>query len=710
MKEEYFWSIVIEQDLVQAGIWTIRDEKVAIIATSNPAKWETDDDLVEKADNCLSEAIADFPEDAKEPSKVVFGVPASWVEEGKIKKPHLDKIRLVSQKLSLSPTGFVVLPEAIAHAVKVKEGSPLSGVVLGVGMGSLDITVFRLGNIVGTVNVGRSTSIIEDIVEGLSRFASGQTVPTRWLLYDGTEVDLESVRQQLLAADWKDSGEALKFLHTPQIEVVSAKEKAEAVSIAGASEMGEIKGVEGFEAKSSPLITESNIAETKDLSPEDLGFVIDQDIKEANAYEDEAEYEDGEHTHPKRSLPSFKVPSIPALFSKFKLPAKKAHVPSPSRGGKSGKLKYALFLLPVLLIGGFIAAWMYLPKADITIYISPKNLQESEVITLDRNVSTPSTSDLVFPARAVEVEVSSEKSVSTTGTKTVGEKAKGKVTIRNGTASEEDFDAGTVLTSSDGRKYVLDEDVTVPEAESPTTPGSVTVGATAGDIGEEYNLAADESLSVANFPKSEIDAIVEEEFTGGTSEEIQAVAESDRKGLLDNLTSELEDKGIAELQSQAVNARFVRDAVSFEVIDQSFSAAVGEETDSVSLTMTMKVSGIVLPEDQINELSQLILQSQVPEGFSLRSEQVEADFELVDEIDEGVWEFEVNLSANLLPSVDIDKIKSDVAGKQPPAVQDYLSKIPGYVRSVITVSPTFPGFLGNIPRLKENITVQVASK
>lgn len=721
MKEEYFWSIVIEQDLVQAGIWTVRDENVAIISTSSASKWETDEDLVEKADAALSEAVNDLPEDAKEPFKVVFGVPASWVEDGKIKKPHLEKIRLVSQKLSLSPTGFVVMPEAIAHSVKVKEGSPLSGVVMGVGVGTIDITVFRLGNIEGTVNVGRSTSLLEDVVEGLSRFAGTQNVPTRWLLYDGTEVDLEGVKQELISADWKEAGE-LKFLHTPQIEVVSAKEKAEAVSIAGASEMGEVKGVEGFAHSSDSLVTESNVSETSDIIPEDLEFVIDQDIENVPSAvhaHNEPEYAISENRGPEPKIQ--KIPIIAKASSIFgflgKLRPKKLghsqNSPTPplaSAKGKRGKIKYVLLLVPILAVAGFIIFWFYAPRAEVTIYISPKNLQESETITLDAGAASPDIENLVFPAQRIEAEVSSEKSRGTTGTKTIGDKAVGEVTIRNGTSSEEEFSAGSVISSSDGLEFVINDDITVPEAQSPTTPGSVTVGATASQFGSEYNVSEEESFSVENYPKSEIDAVASGAFSGGSSKEIQAVSEEDRKTLREELVEELETTAVGELQAQASGARFVRDAVKFEVTDESYSGKAGDEADSVSLSVTLLATGLVLPEDQVRELSDLILREQVPSGFSLKSEQVKSEFELVDEISDGVWEFDVSLSANLLPNIDIDEVKKQIAGKQSQVVEEYLSRIPGYASSFVRVWPQLPYFFGNIPRIADNITIEVASE
>jgi len=706
MKEEYFWSIVVEQDLVQAGIWTIRGDSVVIVATSGAAKWETDEDLVEKTDNALSQAIVNFPEDAKEPEKTVFGVPASWVEDGKIKKAHLEKIRLVSQKLSLSPTGFVVLPEAIAHSIKVREGSPLSGVVIGVGVGSLDLTVFRLGNIVGTVSVGRSTSVVEDVVEGLMRFSVQDNVPTRWLLYDGKEVDLEDVKQELVKTDWQETGPNLKFLHTPQVEIVDAVQKTEAVSIAGASELGEIKGVEG---DSKAVLENNNLSTSSDFKPEDLGFVVDQDIVEHG--DDSAQvdnFEEGPKQNFLKKLAAM-LAGIPKLRSK--LFSSGGATPMGLKAGLGKKKIFRVIgILAVLILVGAIAAWFYLSTADIVIYIAPKSLGESEAIVLDQNISSPDPGNFTFPARSVMVEVTSEKSRSATGTKTVGDRAKGKVIIRNGTASEVDFKSGTIIVGSNSLEFTLDEAITVPEANSPSSPGEVSVGVSASQIGEEYNLASGESFSVDNYPKSEVDAVSDGEFSGGTSREVTVVSESDINTLREELTEEVEGQALSRLEAEANGARFVPEAVAYDVIDESFTAKAGEEAAQVRLTMTVEARGIVLPEEQVEELSRLILKDQVPEGFSLRSEQVEAQFDLIDEAGDGVWEFDVNLTANLLPSINVDEIKKEVAGKHPQSVEKYLSSIPGYVRATIARRPKLPGLLGNLPRRLKNISIEIEAE
>ncbi len=688
MNNEYFWSIVIEQDLVQVALWTIKGEVVSIITSSNSFKWETDEDLVEKVDAALSEAAESIPEEVTEPSKTVFGVPSSWVEEGKIKKPHLDKIRLVSQKLSLSPTGFVVLPEAIAHGVKVREGSPLSGVVIGVGKGSLDVTVFRLGNIVGTVSVGRSASLIEDMVEGLSRFAGAETVPTRWLLYDGKEVDLGEIKQELIKADWQDVGQNLKFLHTPQVEITSERDKVEAVSIAGASEMGEIKGIEGAE-----VVTDKNVSEAE-LSPADLGFVVDQDIRKVT--------EPAPALAPKKELLPSKFLSLFSFIKKIRFK------PSVGIPGKK-HIGLVLATITLLVSVGAIVLWIYLSRAEVVINISPKNLEEAEVVILDENIGSAEPENFTFPATSIEVEVQAEKSKSTTGTKTVGDRAKGKITIRNGTADEVDFESGTKVSGPGDLEFTVDEAVSVPGASSPTTPGTASVAVTAAVIGAEHNIAKDESFSVTNFPKSEVDAVSEDVFSGGSSREVRAISESDVKSLNEELIEDARAKALLALEREAASAQLVVDATKYEVVDESVSGSAGEEADSVTISITLNATGLVITGEQMRELSSIILQDQVPEGFSLKSDQVVSDFQLMDEIEEGVWEFDVSLAAKLLPSVDTDQIKKDIAGKPKKFVEEYLARIPGYNGATITVRPPLPGFLGNIPRLTKNIFIEITA-
>ena len=178
---ELYWSIVLEDGWVQAGVWYIGEKAAEVVSISPGAAWATDEELTGATDAALSSAIQKLPENYKEPNKTVFGVPNLWVKGGEITEEHLGKIKKLCADLSLSPVGFVVLPEAIAHLYKSEEGSPLSAVVLGLGLGNLEISVFKLGNLVGTTEVSRSISLVEDVTEGLSRFEGATPLPSRFI-------------------------------------------------------------------------------------------------------------------------------------------------------------------------------------------------------------------------------------------------------------------------------------------------------------------------------------------------------------------------------------------------------------------------------------------------------------------------------------------------------------------------------------------------
>src|SRR3989344_5460774 len=281
-KLEYYWSISITPAWVQAGIWTIEQHAAKVISVSPPARWEQEEDLVTIIDSTLSAAVDDLPDDADEPSKTVFGVAPSWVQEGTIKKEYLVHIRHICSKLELEPSGFVVHPEAIAHSIKMGEGSPLTGIIIGIEDNNLDVTLFRLGNLVGTVNVGRSVSLAEDLIEALTRFGETEPLPSRLLLYDGKESLLEDIKQKLHEFDWKNlKSDKISFLHTPKVEIVTPESKLMAVSLAGATEMGVVEGVSmmGKEPdKPVGLEDVNDNIKAASLSSQDVGFVLDEDI------------------------------------------------------------------------------------------------------------------------------------------------------------------------------------------------------------------------------------------------------------------------------------------------------------------------------------------------------------------------------------------------------------------------------------------------
>ena len=91
--KEFFWALVLESGWLQAGIWSIDESKAHVTSVSPSIAWETNEDLIGAVDAALSAAVQSLADDFKEPSKAVFGVPASWVEAGQIKDKYLENIK-----------------------------------------------------------------------------------------------------------------------------------------------------------------------------------------------------------------------------------------------------------------------------------------------------------------------------------------------------------------------------------------------------------------------------------------------------------------------------------------------------------------------------------------------------------------------------------------------------------------------------------------
>ena len=678
-KQENFWALLIEPEWISSCIWEIKDEKVEVLYTSPPTRWE--EDLTRAVDTSLSACSQNLPEDTIDPTKTVFGVPNSWIENGNIKEEFLLKLKKICDDLSLVPSGFVVLSEAISHFIKQEEETPLTGIVIGISNEMFDLSMFSSGKLSGTTTVLRSVSIEDDIIEGISRLSSGvENLPSRIILFNQKEQELEEIKNSLDAADWKE----VKFIHTPKIEILDPNKKILAVALAGGSEMGAVGGIAEKNGELETVTEEmpleeinkfasyevNNIEEPDGVTAEDLGFVQE---------------------NPRQSV-HIDLPKIPEI--KFKKPTMPII--------KLPKLNFTLGSKPLiiggvglltLIITGFIM-WWFLPKATVTIFVAPKKLEENISISLDSELNT----------NKIEVSVNGEKSKSTSGTKTVGEKAKGQVKIQNGTAFPINLTSGSILVSPSDLKFVTLSQASVSGALSPSNPGTATIQVEAASIGSEYNLNKDEVFKVSNYPKAEVDGTSVEGFSGGSSRQISSVSEEDRKSLNKELTNQLMNEAKTKLNNQITSSEYLIDSyTNSEVNDEDFSNKVGDEATTLKLKLDLKVSASTIAKVDLSRLAKETLKDKIPEGFVLRDDQL--DYEFLPS-DKG---FEVKVIANLLPSNDPIEIAKKIAGRYPNLAESYFSSVPGFVRAEFKFKMLLPGKLGTLPHISKNISVEFSA-
>jgi hypothetical protein len=141
LRDEKATAVILEEKTKQISLLNLHEEYFP-----RPLDEMSGDSLLEVLDKTISRAEEKLPSNVQT-EKTVFGVKDSWVEEKKIKKDCLDKLKTVGNALSLKPIGFLVISEAIAHQIQTEEGAPLSGIVAEIGKYSVTLTLFKGGKL-----------------------------------------------------------------------------------------------------------------------------------------------------------------------------------------------------------------------------------------------------------------------------------------------------------------------------------------------------------------------------------------------------------------------------------------------------------------------------------------------------------------------------------------------------------------------------------
>lgn len=718
-----FLALVLTDEVVQASVWSVVDEQTEIVAIGTPVEWDggtgTTNELITAVDATISSATEGFE---IEPSEVILGVPHSWTDKNGIlgvKKEFIGKIR---QELELQAIGYVVITDSVLSYLKMQEGTPTTSILIQVSRDELTLVLVRLGHIENIEVIGRSDDIVEDVVEGISRFKVSDNLPSRIILFNSMH-DLSELIQSLLSVDWQSQ---FHFLHIPKIESLPKDVTIRALSVAGGSEVAKSLGItlaphqvkavadepEGLDLEGSaqPELSEGRSdpeGETEEpdlLTADEIGFTSvvpgDSPLVEDLAADLE----------PVSKPTIVKKPmSIPRIhLPKFTLPRLKINF---AGIGKHWWLVGGGAIAVVALLTYLV--W-FLPKATITVSVTPKTLDEAVEITLSTTDSDIDFTQRIVPAVIEVVSETGEKMSETTGQKTIGDQAVGEVTIYNRTSSSKTFTKGTTLTSG-SLKFTLDADVTVASKSAGSdyidVPGKSNVAITAAAIGAESNLSAGTEFTVQNFGKDSYVAKNDSPLKDGSSEEVQVVSKDDQTELVKSLTAEILEKinQNALVDSTGGTGIYVI-AESVAVEDVEYSAKVNEIAQSLTATLTLKATLLKYQTEDVTTLVNSAIDQAVPQGYVRANlpSTVELDASDVNE-DVSSVKGTANVRVSLLPVIDQSRLLSLIKGKSAKELELILSQaIPGYQSTIVQITPTsIPAKLKSIPRNPQNIALKI---
>lgn len=711
---ENFFALEINEDLVKSAVWAVIDGHTKLIKLGPSKTWNGQDQaqLLTAVDKSISQASENLK---PEPQGVIFGLPESWLDNENINPEKKGLLKFICQELTLKPLGFVATNTAVIQALKIDEGSPPSAIFIELRASDLTLSLVKLGKVVGSEIVGRSDDLGKDVEEGLSRFKNVDTLPARMLLYDG-DSDFEEDKQQLISYDWE---EKLPFIHFPKVESLPGETSIKAIALSGGSEVAKSLGFEiKTQPKREPVPSAAEGVERAEPDAASLGFVSDEDIAAEPQSEPESSPESPTFPEPSEST----VPPEPNRRVKINLD-KPIQLIKSIASKISDRLKIfkktPLFLTAI--IAGFVlifialfSAYWFLPKARVAIYLEPKTVSEDVNLIIDSKLSEMDLAAAIIPGEVVNISVEGEKSIPTTGTNTIGDPAKGDISIYNKTADTKVFPADTALIGPDNLVFILDEETTVASRSATEdsdgvitiTPGKADGKVTAKSIGPEGNLSSGSKLTFKQFSEDDYYAKTSG-LSGGTAREVKAVAADDQTELLAALTEELQQQAAGQLSTQLGSDKALVELESNEQnITKNFNHKAGEEADNLKLTAKLAYNALSYNKADLNRLLAEAIKSKIPENYTLGSG-LDPKIAPAELDSAGKAELTVALQAALVPKIDFDVIKKNLKGRYPALVNAYLATLPSFVRAEITITPNLPEKLKTLPHSAKNIFIEI---
>lgn len=350
--------------------------------------------------------------------------------------------------------------------------------------------------------------------------------------------------------------------------------------------------------------------------------------------------------------------------------------------------------LIVLVVWGVVFA----PSAAITIKAKTSGLDINRDLSLITNSDKDIDNGVLAPVVKTRKQTNSTN-FEATGTREVGEKAKGKVAICNkqdyansktGARNTVTIPAGTAMYT-DGIQFTTDADVSIDGSQTESDRNCVTMRATAVNVGESGNIADGTLLTISGYSKDKVAASADGAFSGGSKRTVKVVQQSDVDSALAKL-NEGNDNAKAKEELKADMSS------STTVIDDSFTAtagnpnvspAVGQEVGDKQPTISVETvyTLVGVDSDDLEELVNSSVKAKLADGRKVYSNGVKkVRFSNFSSVRNG-YTVRVSTTAQVGPQINEDDIKDEAVGKKSEEIKAQIRKIDGVSDVDVVINP-----------------------
>ena len=234
-KPQYFLSLILRDEKAIGVVFESLSGVIKIVGSGEEYFSESIEDisieeLLDICDKAISRAETSLPENI-ETQKTIFALKENWVEDNKIKKDYLDKLKKVSDELNLEPIGFLVIIEAIISLLQKEEGAPISTIFAQISKENAVVSLVKASKILEAKasKIHESASFTVDTL--LKHFEVPEILPSRVIVFSDQEKELS---QEFIKHQWSKS---LSFLHLPQVLTLASNYDIKAVINGAAKQM-----------------------------------------------------------------------------------------------------------------------------------------------------------------------------------------------------------------------------------------------------------------------------------------------------------------------------------------------------------------------------------------------------------------------------------------------------------------------------------------
>ena len=313
-------------------------------------------------------------------------------------------------------------------------------------------------------------------------------------------------------------------------------------------------------------------------------------------------------------------------------------------------------------------------------------------------------------------EAKAQEDFQTTGKKNVGEKAKAIITVYNSWSTEVQAVAkGSVFTKND-LEFILLSDISVPGATLSLTEGKISTVAgktsaiiEAKEAGDNYNVSSGRFTieSISSEKREKIYGETDKGVTGGSTQEIKIISQEDYNLAVEKLENLAKEEAKTKLVEENKSLQIFVDAISTETVDKKSSKNVGSEADKFNLLVKVKATVMGVDANEYKNKFVELIKKQVPEDKSLNlreNDVIETKIETQDYANKKMSTIS-NISTQLSPKLDLEKIKKEIIFKPISIAQDMI-KTDQIEEVIIDLKPVYNP-IKRLPIISSRIKVQI---